>query len=86
MLSSLRPVGYYADLAAYNENSVAVKEVMLTKSDDYTKPGKNVLVICGASLDDFNTVLEDQRYVEYDKAVVAGTTVFAKINEQQTVF
>ena len=34
MLSSLRPAGYYADLAAYGEDSVAVKEVKLTKSDD----------------------------------------------------
>lgn len=86
MLSSLRPAGYYADLAAYDEDSIAVKEVKLTKSDDQLDPGKNVLVICGASLDDFGKIQEDSRYNEYDKAEVVNTVLFAKINEDETPF
>ena len=86
MLSSLQPIGYYADLAAYDEDAVAVKEVKLTKSGDDQDPGKNVLVICGASLDNFGKILEDQRYSEYDEADVVNTVLFAKINEQETVF
>lgn len=87
MLSSLRPAGYYADLAAYDEDSVAVKEVKLTKSDGYGEdPGKNVLVICGASLDDFDKIQEDSRYSEYDDIEVVNTVLFAKINEDETPF
>ena len=86
MLSSLRPAGYYADLAAYGEDSVAVKEVKLTKSDDEEDPGKNVLVICGASLDDFGKIQEDSRYSEYDDIEVVNTVLFAKINDQETTF
>lgn len=86
MLSSLRPAGYYADLAVYGEDAVAVKEVKLTKSDDEEDPGKNVLVICGAGLDNFEKVLEDSRYSEYDDAEVVNTALFAKINDLETVF
>ena len=86
MLSSLRPAGYYADLAAYGEDSVAVKEVKLTKSNDDEDPGKNVLVICGASLDSFGKIQEDSRYSEYDDAEVVNTVLFAKINDQETTF
>lgn len=87
MLSSLRPAGYYADLAAYGEDSVAVKEVKLTKSDGYGEdPGKNVLVICGASLDDFDKILEDSRYSEYDETKAVNAVVFAKINDKETPF
>ena len=86
MLSSLRPAGYYADMAAYGEDAVAVKEVKLTKSDDEEDPGKNVLVICGAGLDDFAKVQEDSRYSEYDDAEVVNTVLFAKINDRETPF
>ena len=86
MLSSLRPAGYYADLAAYGEDSVAVKEVKLTKSNDDEDPGKNVLVICGASLDSFAKIQEDSRYSEYDETEVVNNVLFAKINEDETPF
>lgn len=45
-----------------------------------------MLVICGASLDDFDKILEDSRYSEYDEAEVVNTVLFAKINEDETPF
>lgn len=45
-----------------------------------------MLVICGASLDDFGKIQEDSRYNEYDKAEVVNAVLFAKINEDETPF
>lgn len=45
-----------------------------------------MLVICGASLDDFGTIQEDSRYSEYDDIEVVNTVLFAKINGQETTF
>ena len=86
MLASLRPAGYYVDLAVYEDYAIALKEVHLSKSDDNTDPGKNVLVICGISLNNFNKILEDEKYSEYDTIYPVNTITFAKINNDQTAF
>ena len=45
-----------------------------------------MLVICGASLDNFDKIQEDSRYSEYGKTEVVNTVLFAKINDQETPF
>ena len=45
-----------------------------------------MLVICGASLDNFDKILEDSKYSKYDKTKAVNTVVFAKINDQETAF
>lgn len=45
-----------------------------------------MLVICGASLDDFDKILADSKYSEYDEAEVVNTVPFAKINDKETPF
>lgn len=45
-----------------------------------------MLVICGASLDDFDKILEDSKYSEYDETKVVNAVVFAKINDKETPF
>ena len=45
-----------------------------------------MLVICGASLDNFDKIQEDSRYSEYDDIEVVNTVMFAKINEDETPF
>lgn len=43
-------------------------------------------MICGASLDDFDKILEDSKYSEYDETKAVNAVVFAKINDKETPF
>lgn len=78
MIASLSAVGNWVDVGAYDDKSVKVSIVKISKDEQSQQqlPEKYAVVICGGDLDSFDQLLEDNKYQMYDKTEEIGKHSF----------